>query len=91
MGAPSGPGGGSLPRAAEVRRAAVTFDLPLSQTVLADVLGLSTVHVNRLAAELRGMEPLTWAHPRVEILDWDRLAALAEFDPICLRLHSEPV
>lgn len=67
------------------------FDLPLSQMVLADVLGLSTVHVNRLIAELRAMDVLTWAQPRVEILDWDRLAVLAEFDPAYLRLHSEPV
>lgn len=67
------------------------FDLPLSQAVLADVLGLSTVHVNRLVAELRAMELLTWVHPRVEILDWNRLAALAEFDPTYLRLDSEPV
>ena len=67
------------------------FDLPLAQSVLADVLGLSTVHVNRLIAELRSLDILTWSPPRVEILDWDRLAALAEFDPAYLRLHSEPV
>ena len=67
------------------------FDLPLSQAVLADVLGLSTVHVNRLIAELRAMEALTWAQGRVEITNWDKLAALAEFDPTFLRLHREPV
>lgn len=65
------------------------FELPLSQAVLADVLGLSTVHVNRLIAELRQMEILAWAQGRVGILDWDRLAALAEFDPAYLRLHRE--
>lgn len=68
-----------------------TFDLPLSQAVLADVLGLSTVHVNRLIAELRQLEVLTWAQGRIGILDWDRLATLAEFDPAYLRLHREPV
>ena len=67
------------------------FDLPLPQAVLADVLGLSTVHVNRLIAELRAMEVLTWRQPRVEILDWDRLADLAEFNPTYLRLDPEPV
>lgn len=67
------------------------FELPLSQAVIADVLGVSTVHVNRLIAELRAMEVLTWSQAKVEILDWDRLAALAEFDPAYLRLHSEPV
>lgn len=68
-----------------------TFELPLSQAVLADVLGLSTVHVNRLIAELRSGGVLTWAQGRVEILDWDKLAELAEFDPAFLRLRSEPV
>lgn len=68
-----------------------TFELPLSQAVLADVLGLSTVHVNRLIAELRSGGVLTWAQGHVKILDWDKLAELAEFDPAFLRLRSEPV
>lgn len=68
-----------------------TFDLPLSQAVIADVLGQSTVHVNRVIAELRAMELLSWTHGHVEILDWERLAALAEFDNTYLRLQSEPV
>lgn len=68
-----------------------SFDLPLSQAVLADVLGLSTVHVNRLIAELRSLEVLTWTQGRVAVLDWDRLAALAEFDPGYLRLQREPI
>lgn len=67
------------------------FELPLSQAVLADVLGLSTVHVNRLVAELRGSGVLAWSQGRVGILDWDRLVALAEFDPSYLRLYSEPI
>ncbi len=67
------------------------FDLPLSQAVLADVLGLSTVHVNRLIAELRSRQMLTWTQGRVVILDWDGLAGLAEFDSTYLRLQAEPV
>ena len=68
-----------------------TFELPLSQAILADVMGLSTVHVNRLIAELRSTGLVTWAQARVQILDWPRLTALAEFDDAYLRLHSEPV
>jgi CRP-like cAMP-binding protein len=67
------------------------FDLPLTQAILGDTLGLSTVHVNRLISELRQLEILCWSQGRVEILDWDRLAALAEFDPRYLRLQREPV
>jgi len=69
----------------------LAFDLPLTQSVLGDALGLSAVHVNRLLSELRTDDVVTWSHGRVEILDWDRLVALAEFDPTYLRLHSEPV
>ncbi len=66
------------------------FDLPLSQAVLGDALGLSTVHVNRLVSELRTEGIITWVAGRVTILDWERLAGIAEFDPTYLRLHREP-
>jgi CRP-like cAMP-binding protein len=68
-----------------------TFHMPLTQTVLSDALGLSTVHVNRLIAELRREGLVRWTNPEIEILDWPRLAQLAEFDPTYLRLHSQPV
>jgi CRP-like cAMP-binding protein len=68
-----------------------TFNLPLTQTILSDALGLSTVHVNRLIAELRREGLVRWSNPQVEILDWPRLSQIAEFDPTYLRLHSQPV
>jgi CRP-like cAMP-binding protein len=67
------------------------FDLPLTQAVLGDALGLSTVHVSRLITELRGEGVVQWANGQVEILDWRRLAEIAEFDAAYLRLQSEPV
>ena len=67
------------------------FELPLTQSVLGDVLGLSTVHVNRLISQLRTEGLVSWSQSQVQILDWDRLAAVAEFDPTYLRLHSAPV
>ena len=67
------------------------FDLPLTQAELGDTLGLSTVHVNRLITELRRDDLVSWINGRVVILDWLRLAAVAEFDPAYLRLHREPV
>ncbi|MCV0414338.1 MAG: Crp/Fnr family transcriptional regulator [Brevundimonas sp.] len=69
----------------------ITFDLPLTQTVLGDALGLSTVHVSRLITELRGEGVVNWSGRRVEILDWHRLAEIAEFDATYLRLSNEPV
>lgn len=67
------------------------FDLPLTQAVLGDALGLSTVHVSRLITELRGEGVVNWSNGRVEILDWHRLAEIAEFDATYLRLQREPV
>jgi len=67
------------------------FDLPLTQSVLGDALGLSSVHVSRLISELKGEGLVNWSGGRIEILDWRRLAEIAEFDPTYLRLQSEPV
>lgn len=67
------------------------FALPLSQSMLADALGLSPVHVSRLTTELRDEGLLRWSGGQVEILDWSRLTELAEFDPSYLRLQREPV
>ena len=69
----------------------LTFDLPLTQAVLGDALGLSTVHVSRLISELRGEGVINWSGGQIDILDWRRLAEIAEFDPTYLRLQSDPV
>ena len=66
-----------------------SFDLPLTQTQLADVLGLSLVHVNRVTQELRQQGLIQWRSRRLTILDWERLRALAEFDPSYLNLIEE--
>ena len=62
----------------------------MTQAGLADVLGLSTVHVNRIIQELRAQGLLRWERGRVTILDFARLARLAEFDPTYLSLLVEP-
>jgi len=67
------------------------FELPLSQPVLADSLGLSAVHISRLVGELRDSRLVEWTHPFVRITDWDRLVAVAEFDATYLRLQCDPV
>lgn len=53
---------------------------PLSQYVLADVLGLSAVHVNRVLRELREGGMLTFQRGRVTFDDYDALVMLAGFD-----------
>ncbi|MBA4808686.1 Crp/Fnr family transcriptional regulator [Brevundimonas sp.] len=67
------------------------FELPLTQAVLGDALGLSTVHVSRLVTELRGEGVVNWTGGQVEIVNWHRLAEIAEFDATYLRLQNEPV
>jgi CRP-like cAMP-binding protein len=66
------------------------FELPFTQPELGDVLGLSTVHVNRTLQELRGEGLVTWRGTKVEILDWERLQEAAEFDPNYPNLVREP-
>jgi CRP-like cAMP-binding protein len=67
-----------------------SFHFPLSQMQMADVMGLSLVHMNRVIQELRGEEFLTWAKDRITIVDWSRLQRFAGFDPIYLSLQRQP-
>ncbi|MBS0361333.1 MAG: Crp/Fnr family transcriptional regulator [Proteobacteria bacterium] len=65
------------------------FELGLTQVQIADVLGLSAVHVNRVAQALRRRGLVSWdRYGHVEIRDWDALAELAEFDPAYLQLEG---
>jgi CRP-like cAMP-binding protein len=57
-----------------------TFDLPLTQAKLADVLGLSIPHVNRMLRRLREDDLIELTGPRVRIVDRAALAALADFN-----------
>ena len=66
------------------------FDLPFTQTEFGDALGISQVHANRTLQELKATGLLSWRGTRVEILDGDRLCALAQFDRAYLQLEDEP-
>lgn len=68
----------------------MSFHLPLSQAELADVLGLSVVHMNRVIGALRKVGVISWANYIVTILNWPRLQELAEFDPTYLSMVREP-
>lgn len=56
------------------------YDCPLTQYLLADALGLSAIHLNRVLRQLREMGLLTFRDGRVEFDDLDALVKLAEFD-----------
>jgi CRP-like cAMP-binding protein len=57
----------------------IEFKCPLSQVVLADALGLTAIHVNRVLRELRDKQLVTVRQGTVRIHDLDRLRKLAGF------------
>jgi CRP-like cAMP-binding protein len=66
------------------------FDFPITQTDLADMMGISTVHANRIVQELRHKGLIAWDGHEVQIRDWARLSALGEYDNTYLHLGREP-
>ena len=65
-----------------------TCPLPLTQADLAQTLGLSNVHVNRVLQELRRQGLIELKGKTLRLLDLPRLRQLAEFSPAYLQLGS---
>lgn len=57
-----------------------TFIMPLTQGRIADVVGLSVPHINRMLRRLRDEGLIEMRGSRVQILDRETLSALADFD-----------
>jgi CRP-like cAMP-binding protein len=57
------------------------FSFPVTQTMLADATGLSTVHVNRSIQSLRRDELLKFEQGKAQIPNWKALVNVAGFDP----------
>lgn len=66
------------------------YACPLTQYLLADALGLSAVHVNRVLRQLRDDGMVTVRGGRVVFDDYERLVAFADFDPTYLD-HEGPL
>ncbi|MEX1146976.1 MAG: Crp/Fnr family transcriptional regulator [Sphingomonadales bacterium] len=66
------------------------YACPLSQYLLADAMGLSAVHVNRVLRELREDSLVTFQHGHVAFHDLDGLVLLADFDKTYLD-HDGPL
>ncbi|HVO16609.1 MAG TPA: Crp/Fnr family transcriptional regulator [Alphaproteobacteria bacterium] len=67
-----------------------SFEMPLSQDILADSLGLSLVHVNRTLRRLRQSGLVKLVDKRLIIEDVDRLERLAEFSPDYIEASTLP-
>ena len=61
---------------------------PITQSVIGDALGLSTVHVNRSLMELRGKGLIKLEKQVLTILKWEELREEGGFDPLYLHLES---
>ena len=67
-----------------------SFEFPVTQADLADALGFSVVHTNRVLQELRSAGLVKWTGHGVEILDSSGLENLAKFDPRYLNHGRKP-
>lgn len=64
------------------------YELPLTQTDLADTVGVTHIHVNRMLQRLRSAGAITLKDNRLVIHDVDGLMAFAGFDPSYLHLSK---
>lgn len=60
------------------------YDCPLTQYLLADAMGLSAVHVNRVLRQLREAGLVTFRDGHVTFDNYERLTEFADFDPTYL-------
>jgi len=58
-----------------------SFTLPFSQEVIADVLGLSVPHLNRMMQQLRSEKLIAGAERVVELIDPAAMQTLAHYQP----------
>ena len=61
--------------------------MPVTQDMLGQALGLTAVHVNRTLQSLRETGIIEHKSGRLYVHDFERLAAIAEFDPMYLHLR----
>jgi CRP-like cAMP-binding protein len=57
------------------------FDLPFSQEVMADVLGMSLPHLNRMMQRLRAEKIIADSERQIEFLDPGAIQTLAQYQP----------
>jgi CRP-like cAMP-binding protein len=68
-----------------------SFDMPFSQEIMADVLGLSVPHLNRVMQQLRAERLITGRSRLVELNDMARLQTLAHYQPLDLAPIPMPI
>jgi CRP-like cAMP-binding protein len=66
-----------------------SYELPLSQKDLADTIGVSNVHLNRVLQELRRENLISWKNDVLAIEDIDRLMTYSGFNPNYLHIGQQ--
>jgi CRP-like cAMP-binding protein len=66
-----------------------SYSLPLSQKDLADTIGVSNVHLNRVLQELRREDLISWEDDNLVIKDIDGLMRYSGFNPNYLHIGSQ--
>lgn len=61
-----------------------SFDLPLTQSQIADCMGLTPIHVNRVLQDMRAQRLIELHDRRLRIENFERLAQTAHFNPAYL-------
>ena len=64
------------------------FNLPLTQTMIADALGLTSIHTNRVLRQFAKEELIEKTRSYVKFLNADRLAEICDFDPAYFHLDA---
>jgi CRP-like cAMP-binding protein len=64
------------------------YDMPMTQEQIADSVGLTPVHVNRVLKELGRLELIGRDRRSVSILDWDRLRKVGDFSSRYLHMQE---
>ena len=65
-----------------------SFDMPLTQEQIADALGITSIHANRVIKQLRTEGIIDIHRGRVSILDQRKFEELADFDD--RYMHQSP-
>ena len=69
--------------------AGAKFHMPLTQVDLADIVGMSAVHLNRSLQQLRAADLVIWEGAQVELTDPPALARLAVFNRDMIRIAED--
>jgi CRP-like cAMP-binding protein len=66
------------------------YAIPISLAQIGETLGLSLATVNRTLQQLRASRACTFERGRLEVLDWEALVRLGQFNPDYLHQRKPP-